>query len=784
MARFCPACGTQLGDAMMFCASCGTRTDTSVTSTQTAQPAQPQLQQQPTQPQQQYVPQPQPAQPQPTQPQPQYVQQPQPAQQQPQLQQQQPQYVQKPQQQYQPQYAPAPVPVKKKRKTPFIIAGAAVLVIALVVMLIVTNGFDIFGDTPAPPDTVQNSPPPETADPTSTPAPPEPTVDFIVGTWMLDTIEATDYTMGWEEYMEQMFVAGYTELIVEITFTDDGKATTNYLGETDNCTWSGNGNKYILTSSTGELANLEIIDKKLILYFEDEDNTTMAFIKKTSEDEPTSVSNGGYHDAPQGSAKFLEGKVLMVTVFVDVEGYEWSWEDFEAIRDKYDLAKEYLEAEAKRYGKDLELVWDFEADPDLVYKANISEERIALLDHVAEGSFEDTVSYEHFHDTLKLLDEYVENQIPYLDLAEKYGTDSITYCFQVKRRAPACVAFPYYPDLRPHYSYHEKFVMTDMAWWTAEALPHEILHTFGAIDQYRSNPAHGVSDALVEHARVNHPRDIMGFMTTGREHDRIEFEIGPITAYCLGWLDDIPEISMFPELKRYIPAAFFDQRRQVDPDSVDTGNTIPPSGGRIPITGITEFEFTPGHSDIWIFTSTDCGSSKVWLEIFDSQKKSIGRSRMGGGSTEEGGSNAFYSIWINEGETFYIMASFVDAAEGDNAKGSYTLIVENPETLPDSGGVGYLVNSARRQYYFTPNESGIWEIRHSDSDGGDIYYQIFAASDENPRGVYTNCIGLARPEDKNEKSYISVRLDAGVKYLLVLASTDNFSNYTVTVSKK
>jgi len=510
------------------------------------------------------------------------------------------------------------------------------------------------------------------------------------------------------------------------------------------------------------------------------------FIKKMSEHTPTSVSNHGYHNSPQGSAKFLEGKVLLVSIFVDLEDekYKWSQDDYDALKDKYVLSKEFLEAEARRYGKELELVCDFEAYPDLFYRVSATEEQIALFDDKQESLMGSVESFIEFFETIGNLNDFIENYIPYRELADKYGTDSINYSFQLKRWAPTCFAISHNPDTLGNTSYHEKFLMSDMVQWDARTFSHEILHNYGAVDLYVLNLVNGVSDALVEHAKANYPRDIMSPLYGEPVHDSINYEISPITAYCLGWLDDIPELSMFPELKRHTPAAFYDHQRYVDPDSIDTGNTIPPSGGRIPISGITEFAFTPDHSDVWIFTSTDCGSNKVLIEIFDDQHDKLGGSRMGGGRTEEGGSNAFYAIWINEGETFYIRASFADAAVGDNAYGSYTLIVENPETLPDNGGTGYLVNSAHKQYYFTPNESGIWEIRHSDSDGADIYYTILTASDDNQRGVYTKSIGMARPEDSSENDYISVHLEAGVKYMINLASMDNFSNYTVTVSKK
>ena len=73
------------------------------------------------------------------------------------------------------------------------------------------------------------------------------------------------------------------------------------------------------------------------------------------------------------------------------------------------------------------------------------------------------------------------------------------------------------------------------------------------------NISDGVTRELVNYIKRDYPDEIM--LTTYNRlglpsYNRITNEIYDITAYCLGWLDTLPEAERFPELKRDIPAAF------------------------------------------------------------------------------------------------------------------------------------------------------------------------------------------------------------------------------------
>ncbi|MCL2150791.1 MAG: transposase, partial [Coriobacteriia bacterium] len=251
--------------------------------------------------------------------------------------------------------------------------------------------------------------------------------------------------------------------------------------------------------------------------------------------------------------------------------------------------------------------------------------------------------------------------------------------------------------------------------------------------------------------------DLMGNWGAKQVQDSIDYEIGDITAYCLGWLDDIPELATYKELERRNPAAFDDHRRYVSSEDLTVGGKIPSAGGSARAVGVTEFEFTPSQTYLWILSTSDCGDKKPWLEVYDSQHSSLRRSRTGGE-----GNNVVMSIHLHAGETYYIMATFVDAAIGDNANGSYTLLVSLPDVFPASGGTGY-VNNATVYYSFTPSAGGVWEGRISGGEGTKPYITIYSYE---PNDVLHLVAGAA-PEDPNEADYISVSLEAGKQYIIM-----------------
>jgi len=281
---------------------------------------------------------------------------------------------------------------------------------------------------------------------------------------------------------------------------------------------------------------------------------------------PDSLYSGKYHGALQGSAKIMDGKTLLISIFVSADGSALSDYQINVVRDKLDIAKNFIESEGKKYGKAIDLICDYNKYPDLRYDMEFTGEFFILPENAVAGGL--TAEQRLVSDrTDEILHRFIENTIPYLALADKYQTDSIGYLVHLNYKdSYQNYATVYDAEFKIVNWYHERAVSFLRASQVPSTLAHEILHVFGAVDLYAPYAYRGVSQALADYAKYNYPDEIMvggwSYDASGEfVYDGIPKEISRITAYCLGWLDDIPELTMFPELRREHPAVFTDQTK-------------------------------------------------------------------------------------------------------------------------------------------------------------------------------------------------------------------------------
>jgi len=264
---------------------------------------------------------------------------------------------------------------------------------------------------------------------------------------------------------------------------------------------------------------------------------------------PSSASySGSYFGTLQGSAKVLEETVLLVSIFVTTDESPWNEEEMKNVRGSLREAMSFMEAEALSYGKHLRFYHHQTdtANKDLFYHMD--------YDGVVVGGNGDW-------DAMKLMkksvNNFIENNIPYSELADKYQTDNISYV--VFFNSPGLwFAYPYYADDpadEKKVNYHEKsFIFCSRYNW--QIIAHEILHTFGAVDLYYTfNGKELLYDKYVDYdgdmellnyVTKNYSREIMRSATVFEELIPI---ISPLNAYRLGWLDDIPELKQFPRFR-------------------------------------------------------------------------------------------------------------------------------------------------------------------------------------------------------------------------------------------
>jgi len=248
----------------------------------------------------------------------------------------------------------------------------------------------------------------------------------------------------------------------------------------------------------------------------------------------------GYFNSPLGSAKTLDGTVLVVSIYVyNDDTPQWSGEAMAAFRKYLQYSMQYLEEAAYEYGKELHF-YQYQTDrgsQDLFYTMKL-EGRLAGGDD----------SDELVRATRTEIDNFIEKNIPYLELADKYRTNNVTYVIFTPE-FDRSYAWPYYADFSRSEAagrYHEKSIIFA---GTNYVLAHEILHTFGAVDLYQEEGKQarrdffGVSKELMEYIEEHYPLEVMR-----RTHMHTP-QLSPFTAYRLGWLDDLPELVQFPKFK-------------------------------------------------------------------------------------------------------------------------------------------------------------------------------------------------------------------------------------------
>lgn len=231
-----------------------------------------------------------------------------------------------------------------------------------------------------------------------------------------------------------------------------------------------------------------------------------------------------------GSAGFLRGDVLLVSIYVDDERGRWEDEKEGNARFYLQVACNFLEEQAAAYGETLKLYCDGQTYPDLVYHAQYG--RRAADDRV--GAFT-RWSY-----------RWIDENVPVAELQKRYGTDNVGFVMLIADEGGAytnvyyvgdsvryfnenSVLFYYYPYVR----FNDREVPGVYA--------HEILHMFGAIDLYEDSP--DFSPENIAYVARTYPNDIMygDYVEDGwLNYEEIDLEISPITAYYLGWLEELP----------------------------------------------------------------------------------------------------------------------------------------------------------------------------------------------------------------------------------------------------
>lgn len=246
-----------------------------------------------------------------------------------------------------------------------------------------------------------------------------------------------------------------------------------------------------------------------------------------------------------GSAKYLDGDTVLVSIFLEDRDAFWTSADRALVADNMDIAVDYLKSEGERYGKRVNLIYDLEEHPDLEYHMKYKKPFPGTSQVNNDNDREDELIYAIY--------DYLENEIPVQDIMEKYQVNSIGFLVFIDSEAKEAVAYHYLPEYEGWY--YTEMCCINLRWKStgdnvkAETYAHEILHLFGARDLYCSN-MFGISKEFVDYAAEEYANDIMlGHARKGVSWKHsISADITDITAYSLGWKYSIPEIKQFPDI--------------------------------------------------------------------------------------------------------------------------------------------------------------------------------------------------------------------------------------------
>ncbi|WP_455714126.1 hypothetical protein [Anaerosporobacter sp.] len=259
------------------------------------------------------------------------------------------------------------------------------------------------------------------------------------------------------------------------------------------------------------------------------------------------TNNAREEELKLGSAKVLEGDTILVSVFVDIKGDKWTEEEKKYCKDSLEEAVTWIEKQGEIYGKQIHFIYDMNPESDLLYYQSI--------DFAVESDTEDTNQYDYYRYN-KL---WIQENLDIKSINKKYGTNSVGYLFFLKDEGTSYTYSHYLEDKNYNKEEMCTIYLDDSSKYGVYENPatyaHEILHLFGALDLYDGACPEDVNEYVID----TYPYEIMlsTYHETLMPNENAEVKmISPITAYMLGWVDDINELYTFPEMEREEEACF------------------------------------------------------------------------------------------------------------------------------------------------------------------------------------------------------------------------------------
>ena len=230
--------------------------------------------------------------------------------------------------------------------------------------------------------------------------------------------------------------------------------------------------------------------------------------------------SASYRDPAGGSTGDLIGKVFPLVFWVSSRGTAWSHADKSAARRNLKEAHDWLQRQAKKWGKSLEFLpgQQFGRDHDIQLPRSPSghssgDDDIEWMRELTMACCRRTPG--QLYDSI--LDRYANARVHATVMVNQEGRS-----YALGDPSDPCAD----TVLRTSINYRCP-VRRNITWQT---IAHETLHLYGAHDLY---PTDVISEEQAHHARRLFPRDIMG---TSRDEDTAR--VSALTAWRVGWTED------------------------------------------------------------------------------------------------------------------------------------------------------------------------------------------------------------------------------------------------------
>ena len=300
----------------------------------------------------------------------------------------------------------------------------------------------------------------------------------------------------------------------------------------------------LLSGSDEEMS--DTVDEEVVI--SEEDSSIDNEDSSDSMSDFTSRDFSSEEEFPLGTAAELEGKIVVVSIFLNDNTTSW---DFDSAADNETIQKlsrnmamgmDWIVEQGKKYGKDIEFIYNWDDDAELFYVIDIDCDFSTGENQIAEVKM--------------LLDEnFVEVSNKLMD---RYSADNIIYAMYLNENENTnmvCHAMPFNGTELGYDMPYEPICLTNYV-YGAEQGPatyaHEMLHLFGAPDYYDVDEMgnnYGMTPEFVEYCENNMKNEIMYSTydpyTNTIPKDGVTNDFTDLTAYYVGWIDSADLVDEF-----------------------------------------------------------------------------------------------------------------------------------------------------------------------------------------------------------------------------------------------